>query len=280
MKPRYLLAGGSLLFVLSCQSNNEVAELRTETSADTTSIYNLTGDSVKLIKKAGITVKVKNVQETARSVTKLTREFGGMITFQQIKSSEEKTKELKVSDDSVMVITAYSTQAEITARVPEAELGDFLFSVADLGYFVPDSELEVDDKSLDYLALQLKQQNRNRILSFGGKTKMTAREQVLSTDEAIDQNMGSRQINADARYSTVRLNLFQNAMVRREVVADISLDAYQLPFGRRIQDAFASGWTGALSFLLLLAHLWVFLLLAVSLWLIYKYQLLKRLGWK
>src|SRR5687767_11434127 len=117
MKPFNLLAGCGLLLALSCQLNNRSDSLNSANLTDSISVYQL--EEPKLIKKAGIHIQVKDVQGSARSITELTRSLGGMITYQQIESGDENEKRLKISDDSLLVVTAYTTRASITARVPQ-----------------------------------------------------------------------------------------------------------------------------------------------------------------
>jgi hypothetical protein len=94
----------------------------------------------------------------------------GMITHVNIESREDRSKKLKVSNDSLLQVSIYTTNADITARTPSKNLEAFLFDASDIGYFTSSSQLDIDDKSLDYLASHLKQENRVQFLqSVGNK---------------------------------------------------------------------------------------------------------------
>ncbi|HEY1112647.1 MAG TPA: hypothetical protein VGE66_03770, partial [Chitinophagaceae bacterium] len=76
--------------------------------------------------------------------------------------------------------------------------------------------------------------------------------------------------------SSVDLSLFQNPVVRKEVIANYVISDYQLPFGQRVSNALRDGWQAFLAFVLVLAHLWMFIVLAIAGLLLYRYWLQKR----
>jgi hypothetical protein len=279
MKPALsLLTAILLLSFTSCQNNaDEKASIATLT--DSTSVTGLTGDSVKLVKTAGINFKVKNVEQSTRAVSSLAQKYSGMLTYENMENVEEGHRELKLSADSLMAITITTPRADITARIPSQNLEAFMFEVADLGYYTGSSKLQIDDKSLDYLENALKQKARAEVLSHAspGKPKShTVLQTIAVRDEAIEQQMANKTIDADVNYSTVNLNLFQNAIVRKEIVANTSLDDYQLPFAKRLGNAFTNGWQFFLSFLIALVNLWMFIILGITVIISYKYWQQKR----
>jgi hypothetical protein len=232
------------------------------TLTDTTSITGMTGNDVKLVKTAAINFKVKDVEDATRSVSAVAQKAGGMIFNQSMESVENERKELKLSDDSLLVITSTTPRSEITARVPSENLEEFLYSVADLGYYTANSRLSIDDKSLDFLDNTLKQKNRKEIITTPGiKTTTGSRSQTLEIkDEIVDRYIENRMIDADARFSVVNLSLFQNPVVRKEVIANYVMADYQLSFDKRLGNAMSDGWQYFLALVVLLANIWVFIL--------------------
>ena len=68
----------SLLFLFSCHNNSD--QKHTEASlSDTASITGVTGDSVKLVKTAGVHFKVMDVEMGAKAVSALATQMGGMV---------------------------------------------------------------------------------------------------------------------------------------------------------------------------------------------------------
>lgn len=247
---------------------------------DSTSISGLTGDSIKLVKTANVTLKVKDVQQSTLSISELAKNMGGLITHQKIEATEDETSELKVSNDSVLKVTAYTTRAEMKARIPEENLTEFMYAINNQSYFVASSNMDIDDKSLDYLALQLRQQNRVPLLTQqSNKNQRSATTmQLLNTkDEITDQEILKRAIDANVQYSTVELSLFQNPLIRKEMMANYTVADYQLPFRKNISNAFSVGWAYFLKLLVALTYYWVFILLGIATWLVYRYNK-KRTG--
>jgi hypothetical protein len=265
---------------LSCQSN----EMKSESDisyeiADTTSITGFTGDSVKLVKTASIHCKVNDAHRSARAVSQLAQSLGGMISHQNIESTQNQSKEIPISDDSILVIAAYTTQADITARIPAQNLEEFMYGIADIGYFTFSSRMDIDDRSLDFLANTLKQQNRLQVLSDASHKKVkdiNATQVIYTKDEAIGQEITNRRIDADVKYSTLQLNLYQNPVVRKEIIANYTISGYHLPFSKSLNNAFNNGWQYFLNFVLVLAYLWPFIFLAIAVWMIFKYFQSKR----
>ncbi len=260
------------LYFFSCNqsgSNEKFAQLN-----DSMSLSGLAGDSVKLVKTAGINFKVKDVEQSARSISTLARKFGGMLFNQSYAAAETGRNELKISADSLLVISTFTPHADITTRVPAENLEEFMYGVADLGYFTESHTLNIDDKSIDYLENILKQKNRKEVLSSPtpGKAKSLTDIQTIGVkDEIIGRQMADRVIDANANYSLVHIALTQNSLVRKEIIPNYVTADYQLPFGKRLLNSLNDGWQYFLSFSIILANLWVFILVSILVFIFYKF---------
>ncbi len=266
-----LLALCHLTFLFSCQhraNRKDASPLN-----DSTSYSGLTGDSVKLVKTATLDFKVKDIEQSTRAVSGLVKEYGGMVYSQTITSAEEGRKELKLSSDSLLVITAFTPHAAITLRVPSANLEELMFHVADLGYYTAGSQLSIDDRSLAYLQNALKQKVRTNVISrpVSKNDHTSTLTAIAIRDEAIDQQMANKSIDGDVAYSSITLSLSQNASIRKEVIANYMLSDYDLPFGQRLLNATGDGWQYFLEFILALLHLWMFILIGFAAYLSYSY---------
>jgi hypothetical protein len=269
---RLLFFPALFIIICGCQNNAGENDL-VKALSDTTSIAGLSGDSVKLVKTASIDFKVKDVEKAGWGVSALAQQLDGKIYHQQLETIEGERKELKISGDSLMVITAYTPHAAITVRVPSEHLELFLHNIAELGYYTSSSQLDIEDKSLAFLANDLKQKNRQGELSKPGNTArdLASMQSIKVKDDMIGQGIANRAIDADVDYSLVNISLFQNALVRKEVIANYILTGYELPFHKRLLNTIGSGWEMFLSFVLFLAHFWMFLLAAGITWITYRY---------
>src|SRR5688500_10305708 len=109
-------------FLLGCENNFNNDKEFLSNSSDSTSITGFTGDSEKLVKTASIQCKVRNVHQGTKTISQLAKEMNGMITYSNIDSREDQTKKLKISEDSLLLISIYNTGADITARIPSNNL--------------------------------------------------------------------------------------------------------------------------------------------------------------
>ena len=270
-----------VLWLAACSRNKSdmsSADVYSE-AADSVSVTGLQGDSIKLVKTASVDFKVKDVYKASTTITATARLLGGMITHHNILTEVQQNKELKISADSLLRITSYMATGEIVAKVPTEELDEFMAAVYDLSTFINTSNLEVDDQSLQYLEGDLKQKSREKILSAvvlkPSDTKST--EQLISQhDNLIDKNIANRQISANTKFSSVQLKLYQDPLIMKEKTVNNDLSNYKMPISSELKDAFLSGWNYFMSLIVVLTHLWMFILLGLAFWLIFRYYKQKK----
>lgn len=271
-----------IIFLTACSSNkseNDSADVYSE-SADSVSVTGLHKDSIKLVKTANMDFKVKNVYNASLAITASARNLGGMITHHNIVTEVQQNKELRISDDSLLLITAYQTKGDIVAKIPTNQLDEFMEEVYSLSSFINTSNLDVDDRSLQYLESDLKQKSRAKILADVDlkQTDIKGTEQLISQhDDLINKNIANRQIIADTRYSTVQLTLSQNPLINKEKSVNNNLSSYQIPTSKRTIDAFFAGWAYFMDIIIALMHLWMFIVLGLASWLIYRLYKRKRI---
>ena len=259
-----------LILMSGCHNRN--TESDSMELSDSTSIYGFSGSDAKLVKTASINFKVKNVDSSVRTVSLLAQQMGGMIFNLETDAPEIGRNELKVSPDSFMVYSNISPRADITARIPSDNLEEFIYAVSDIGYYTVKNNLHIDDKSLAYLENNLKNKNRKEVLSQpSSKIKHASMTKTIEIKDGItDNEIRNRSIDADVSYSSVQLSLFQNALVKKEMIANYDLSAYQLSFSQKFGNALSSGWQFFLNFMIAIAHLWVLLPLSALIFIIYK----------
>lgn len=266
------------IFLFGCRNNADEKQMIADLT-DSISISGLSGDSIKLVKTASINFKVKDVEQGIRAVSGLAQKYGGMLSHQYLETVEGERKELKISTDSLMVISANTPRADITARIPSGNLEAFMYSIADIGYFTSSSKLDIDDKSLDYLKNELKQKNRMEVLFQPTPKKSSGFAKPKSIgvkDEIIEQAISNRAIDADVKYSTITLNLYQNPLVRKEVIANYYIAGYTLTAGKRWSAAISNGWEYFVDFILVITQLWVFIIAVLLICFSYRYWQQKK----
>ena len=272
MKPLFFVLAAACLAATSCQidHSNQDQKLSRDLS-DSTSLTGLTGDSVKLVKTGSIQLKVREVEQSVKAISGLAKKYGGAVHYQHFYSPQTGEKELKVSDDSLLVITTTSPQANMTVRIPTQHMEAFLFEAAAVGYRTEDVVLKIDDRSLAYLENELRRGNRIAATTTKQKPDSNTNMQTLQLkDEAVAQYISNKTIDAEAAYSTIELSLSQNTVVQKEMIANYAIADYQLPLSTRIGHAFSNGGEMFLNLLLVLLNLWPFLLFGISLYVAYR----------
>jgi len=283
MKTKFLIPLAGLAMFCACKGKSggyEVVNNGSSSSADSIKVDSALATGPKLVKTAGINFKVKNVEQTLHKITTLTEGFGGMAVHEQIGALPERTENVKLSYDSVMRITSFSTQAAITVKVPSVKLEKFMDSVATMGIYVTDRSLDITDKSLDYLSAQLKLKSRTELVEQQKKGKVVIKDpaKVLDLkDDMIDEQIGNRQLDMAVKYSTINLNFYENNTIKKEIMANDDPSAYRLPFFKRIGMAVENGCSLFADFIVFVANMWMFILAGIILWIAARYYKSRKL---
>lgn len=273
------LAAGVLLLGACKQSRSGKYEaINNSSSADSaTALSQQIADTVvqpKLVKSADMRFKVKNVQQTAEKITALTIKNNGMVMHHQMESSAQGSQDYRISDDSIRRVSTFNTTEDMTIKVPSDKLEDFMYQVAHMGTHVTFSKMDIEDKSLDYLSAKLKLNSRKELVDQQKKGKVTIKNPLnvlLLKDDMVDGQIDNLKIDAAVKFSIITLNFYESNSIMQETIANDDPAAYQLSFGKRFSNSLAYGWFLFTELILALANLWVFVLAAIGLWLLFRY---------
>ncbi|HEY4322775.1 MAG TPA: DUF4349 domain-containing protein [Mucilaginibacter sp.] len=266
-----LLAGLALLWACKGKGTAEYEVVNNSRTADTTKIDSAATSQPKLVKTAGIHFKVKNVQQTAERISALATSLNGMIVHHQMTSTNQRSQDIRISDDSVMRVTSFSTVADITVKIPQAKLEDFMNQVSRMGIYITNRSMDITDKSLDYLSSQLKLKNRTELVNQQKKGKVIIKKPedvLLLKDDMIDEQINNMGINDAVKTSVITLSFYQSNTINKEIIANDDPSAYNLPFFKRLGMAIENGWELFVDVIVGLANLWVFILAGVGLWIV------------
>ncbi|MFD0766060.1 DUF4349 domain-containing protein [Mucilaginibacter lutimaris] len=278
MKTKIFIAIMALALFAACKGRNGAYEVvNNSINADTTGAQSSAADTVvtepKLVKTANMSFKVKNVQQTGDSISHLTAKLNGMVTHHEMGSTVERSQDVRLSDDSVMRVSAFNTTADMTVKVPSEKLEDFMSSVSHMGIYVTSRKMDIEDKSLDYLAAKLKLKNRSEMVAQQktGKIKIKDPAAVLwLKDNMIDGQINSQKIDQAVNYSVVSLSFYQSNTIYKERIANDDPSVYKMPFDNRLLMALSNGWFLFTELMLGLANLWMLILLGVGVWVAFK----------
>jgi len=262
-----LMAGIVLLAACKGKGNYEAIN---NSTADSVSLKTDTmQNKPKLVKTAGMGFKVKSVQQSSEKIAALTARYNGMVVHHHINSTLNSSNDVKVSDDSIMRVSAFYTSGEMTVKIPAEKLGEYLDSVGRLGIYVNSSQMDITDKSLDYLSSQMKLNSRKELVNQQktGKVIIKDPSAVLNLkDDLVDEQIDNRKIDDAVKYSVVNLSFYQSDTIVKEIVANDDPSAYNISFFKRLGLAFQNGWYIFKEVIILIADIWVFILAGAIVW--------------
>lgn len=275
---KYLLGLFIALIFASCSSSNREEEA--SMAADTTSTTagtasDLPGTESKIVKTADIDFEVKDVYTSSSNISRNVRKFGGMVMQNNIQTSELGSKEIPFSDDSVQLISSYKIDARMTVEVPSAKLEEFLEIITTDATIIYTANLEVSDRSIDYLGSKLKQQSRQKILDKQLAKDTLKNEDVLQLanqqEAIIDQKMNNLRTDASVRYSSISLHFTQTPLLKKQILPNNDLRSYQPSVAKRLGDSFSSGLDIFIAIVVGISYTWPFLLLGLAGWFGYRF---------
>jgi len=267
MKTRFvIMLLASLALLAACKGRGGSEEFAS--SADSiTSAKSAMADTiaaVKLIKTADMRIKVKNVQQTCEDVSSLTKTYHGLVTHNRVTSYPVRSTDVRKSSDSVIRVTAVSTTGEVTVKIPTEKLEEFMNKVQKMGLYVNSRQMDITDKTLDYLSARMKLKNRAELISQQKAGKVVIKNPtnvLLLKDDMVDQQIGNREIDDAVKNSVVSLGFYQSNTIYKETIADDDPSGYRLPFFTALGNALSNGWILFQNVLIGIGYLWVFVLL-------------------
>jgi len=228
----------------------------------------------ELVKTADVSFKVKNVLKTGEAIAALTGQYKGMVMHHQMQSTVKGSENVHLSNDSIMLVSAYNTTADMTIRIPSEKLEDFINNVSHMGIYVNSSKMDIEDRSLDYLSSKLKTENRQDLIDKqkAGKIILKHPDEILSVkDDVADKQISNLKTEEDASFSTVTLNFYQSGTISKETIANDDPSAYNIPLFQRLALAFENGWAIFVDMVVGLVNLWMFILAGLAIWRIVVY---------
>jgi hypothetical protein len=228
----------------------------------------------KLVKTADIRFKVKNVQQTGENISALATKYNGMVMHHNMVSTDEQTHDVRISDYSIMRVSAYNTNADMIVKIPTEKLDEFLITVSHMGIHVNESKMDIEDKSLDYLEAKLKMDNRQQLVTRQdqGKIVIKSTTAVLNLkDDVVDEKIENKRIDEAVKYSVISLDFYQSNTVSKEIIVNDDASSYNMPFFSQLAMAIENGWFLFSQLIIGFMNAWAFLLCGIVAWIGFRY---------
>lgn len=238
----------------------------------------------KMMKKADMEVRVKNVNQTTVLLERAAMAMNGLVMESQLSNISTYSRSLPYHSDSLKQSNAYITKSYLVVKIPASDLDSFLSLTAHHAEFIDSRNLHLEDATLDYLSNQLRSGTYTNEKAMG-KSKST--DDVLQVhrygqeakDKIIDRKVNNLYINDQVKYATISISLYQPEQIEYMIVPDIE-QQMQPAFGSQLIHALSSGWDFFKAILIGLTHLWPFGILVMAILLIWKCRRNIFIRWK
>ena len=211
--------------------------------------------SIKKIQQGEIAFATENIGKSSAWIKKQTEHLKGYISNENLQVHTEKIEN------------------EITIRIPAASLQILIDSITSQAGKLDNKQISVEDVTAEYIDLEVRINNKraleNRYKQLLQKANKVAdmiaiEEQIGNLREEIEAAEGRwRLMKNQVALSTLRIQMYE-------------IHATPSQITNQIKEGFLEGWRGFIQVCILLVYSWVFLLLAVIGWIIYRRRKLNR----
>lgn len=251
--------------------------------ADTTAIVGSSAARVRttdtihrFIRTADLRFRVKDVVQATLGIEDIVGAHNGWVERTELRNVPARQQRIPVSADSILEISRYDLVNTVTFRVPDVELDSTLRAIGRWVDIFEHRTVLADDVRLRLMAQALEARRRQvhgrrleqAIDGQGRKLReTTAAEEALlrSAERADEARLAGLDLEDRIAYSTVKLDIHQPTLVRRELVAnDHDIEGYRPPLAGRMGAALGQGWRLLEGLLLALLSVWPVLVLAAA----------------
>jgi len=240
-------------------------------------------DSVrKFIRTADMKFKAENVYSSTYAIEDIISKHNGFVTLSDLRSTVSYTNKTLVSADSSLETTYYTTQNNMSMRVPNTSLDSVLKEIALQITFLDYRIIKAEEVSLQLMANKWSQKRAERhhdrlekaIDTKAKKLRETteAEESLAIKEELADYNkMSNLSLLDQVNYSTINLQVYQRETIKNELVSnEKNIRAYEPGLLNKIKDSLLDGWLFLEGFILFLCKLWPLYPIAFITWFLLK----------
>lgn len=266
-------------------ANGDRAKADTATSVqESTNVFFLaqnTTTSRKIIRTAQVKTKVENTEGATYEIERMAQKWRGFVTANNLENRVVKQEEVPFSTDSLIQINHTEAFNTLVVRVPNQRLDTFLAELSRIYVHLDYRRVNANDLTATFLTNQLRSELRkesSQRIAEASDEKGKRLDDIVNaeasrvqlSDEAIAQKVQNEETDYDIAFSTVQIEVYEDAKVSKSIVPYISEAMARAHFGFRCQQAFANGWSVLLDVFVGILNLWAFILLAVLAYVLYR----------
>jgi hypothetical protein len=282
-----------MICLYACSSKQEAQMTKNYAEADTVAASyaspepqstesKTTKDNRKFLRTADLKFRTKDVRKATYLVEDLTRHFDGFITRNDLQSRILYQDKTQISADSLLEITTFNVEGNISIRVPNRNLDSLVRQLNQLIDYLDHRTVTAEDVNLTLLRNSLK---INRLESFDKRNQQvndsrkgdilkanTAEEDRLDRQMASDDyKINNKDLEDKVNYSTVSLMLYQREQVSKALLPNPkSIESYKPNLFLRVWNSIKDGWVIIEEIIVFLFKLWAVIFLGLGGYWIYR----------
>jgi hypothetical protein len=239
-------------------------------------------DGMKFVRTGDIKFQVANVTDATYRIEDVTAQYGGFVTYTNLHSSASAPEMIPISADSSLQVTSYTVENNITVRIPNKRLDSALRAMSGLVDFLDYRIITATEVSNQSLANEMTERRNKeyeqRALRQVDTKPMKQEEATAAEDRALQSReaadnarLASLSLSDQIKYSTVHILIYQAQSTRKvKVCNESNISRYRASVTTRLWEAAVSGWEAFEEVVVAVAHLWMFIVLAVVGVLVYR----------
>ena len=280
------------LFLHSCSEYSESAEMMeaaAEESAvpDSSTAATYQDEERQFVRTADLSMEVKNVYNSTMRIESKAAQLGGFVTNSQLESRVLSKESFAVSQDSAVEVKKYRVSNQMSLRIPQKELGNFLNSLGEEIEFLHYRNISADDVSLNFALADLE---NNRLNSTHDKLenvqnkngKISDNQNVVNNmdrnqSEINHQKVATMKLKDDVAYSSLTLAISEKEKIAETIVINPKTydDKFRPGFWYRAGISVQDGFYFFQSVLVAALYIWPLWLTGIILFFFIKFQFKK-----
>jgi hypothetical protein len=244
----------------------------------------------KIIRRADLQFRVQNVAAATYSVENIAVKFGGWVSYSNLFSQELSREQIKVSEDSSLVLSRYVVRNSIIIRTPYTSLDTTLKSLVPLIEYLDYRVINAEDVTFNLMAEKLKQKRLDEYNARMQKHTVEkpaklqdlteAERQILQQKERADEAyLKEMKLMDDIMYSIITIEMYETEKTEQYLIANPEiLHKFKPGFGTRLLSSLKTGWIIIQEVILAVMNLWSLILLGFGVYFLVRFIIRKFSG--
>lgn len=241
----------------------------------------------EFVRTADLSMEVDNVYNSTTKIESKVSELGGFMTKSNLESRVWSNQTFAVTKDSAVEVKKYTVENQMTVRIPQKELGNFLNSLGEEMRFLNFRHISADDVSLEFVLAELEKDRMNsthqKLEKLENQTGKIPEKQSVVTNSDHNrsdinfQKVSTMKLKDEVAYSSVSLLISEKEKIAQTMVINPKTyeDKFRPEFAYRAGNSIKEGFYFFQNLLIGLLYIWPIWVLGILVFLFVRYQIRK-----